>query len=78
MMIYAVVIGVYTLIINILNRKINSQMKLLNYLDLVEVRPPGLAACEERFPACANSLPRTFAGVFSERFATIQGLHETF
>ena len=55
-MIYAVVIGVYTHIINTLNRKINSQLKLLNYLDLVEVRPPGLAVCEERFPACANSV----------------------
>ena len=77
-MIYAIIIGVYTHIISILGRKINRQMKLLNYLDLVEVRPPGLAACEERFPACANSLPRTFAGVLSERFATTQGLHETF
>ncbi len=31
MMICAVVLGVYTHIINTLNRKINSQMKLLDY-----------------------------------------------
>lgn len=55
-MFYAVVIGVYTHIINILGSKINRQMKLLNYWDLVEVRPPGLAGSEERFPACANSV----------------------